>query len=235
MHFTTIAAALIPAVAVYAADITIAVGANNGLVFDPPSVTAQLNDNLIFQFMSKNHSVTQSTFANPCTKSGIDSGFQAVTPGNVPQWNVTVNDPTTPLWMFCAQTNPANHCQAGMVFAVNPPADKTFDMFQAAAKALAATSGASSAAPGASGSAGASGVSGAAGATGGVSGASSAGVPAATGASGVSGASSTSAGASSTGSSTSPAASSTGNSAARMGGSAAGVLGVVGLFAGLLL
>ena len=26
---------------------------------------------------------------------------------------------TAPIWVFCKQTNPANHCAAGMVFSVN--------------------------------------------------------------------------------------------------------------------
>jgi len=80
--------------------------------------------------------VTQSTFAAPCVRSptGIDSGFQPVnaTDTALPVWTFQVTD-TTPLWFFCAQTVPAVHCTAGMVFAVNPTADKTFEQFQAAA------------------------------------------------------------------------------------------------------
>ena len=80
--------------------------------------------------------MTQSTFAAPCVRSptGIDSGFQPVnaTDTALPVWTFQVTD-TTPLWFFCAQTVPAVHCTAGMVFAVNPTADKTFEQFQAAA------------------------------------------------------------------------------------------------------
>ena len=48
-----------------------------------------------------------------------------------PTWNVTVND-TTPLWFYCRQHAPdgSSHCGSGMVFAVNPTADKTFADFQ---------------------------------------------------------------------------------------------------------
>jgi hypothetical protein len=68
-------------------------------------------------------SVTQSTFKNPCTFNGtIDSGFRPsnnVT-GLIPaNFTVAVNN-TNPVWFYCAQTNGTNHCQAGMVFAINP-------------------------------------------------------------------------------------------------------------------
>lgn len=128
--------ALASALAASAADIQVNVGANNQLIFDPPQVTAQPGDSIHFQFQSKNHSVTQSTFAAPCVRSptGIDSGFQPVnaTDTTLPVWTFQVTD-TTPLWFFCAQTIPAVHCTAGMVFAVNPTADKTLEQFQNAA------------------------------------------------------------------------------------------------------
>ncbi|KAL9715424.1 hypothetical protein Ac2012v2_002087 [Leucoagaricus gongylophorus] len=147
--------ALASALTVSAADIQVNVGANNQLIFDPPQVTAQPGDSIHFQLcvpfsftdsiilssaslysQSKNHSVTQSTFAAPCVRSptGIDSGFQPVnaTDTTLPVWTFQVTD-TTPLWFFCAQTIPAVHCTAGMVFAVNPTADKTFEQFQNAA------------------------------------------------------------------------------------------------------
>lgn len=141
---------------VSAADITVLVG-DGGLAFNPTQVTAQQGDNVIFEFRAKNHSVTQSSFAQPCTflqtaaGPGVDSGFQPVPAGstNFPQWSITIDNATAPLWFYCAQTAPANHCQAGMVFAINPTAEKSFDAFQAAAKAgtTAAPSGGASAPP----------------------------------------------------------------------------------------
>ncbi|KAK0432742.1 uncharacterized protein EV420DRAFT_1655282 [Desarmillaria tabescens] len=82
---------------------------------------------------SGNHSATQSTFASPCTKSGIDSGFVPI-PANSTlfgQWTFTVDNSSTPLWFFCAQ---AGHCEKGMVFAVNPTQDKSFQAFLANAQ-----------------------------------------------------------------------------------------------------
>lgn len=155
MMFSFAAFALVSALAVSAADINVRVG-DGGLVFNPTSVTGQVGDTIHFQFISKNHSVTQSTFGTPCVQApnGIDSGFLAADPASTlaPSWSFTL-DATTPLWFFCAQTNPLNHCQSGMVFAVNPTADKTFDAYLANAKNAAAAGGAA----GASGVAGASG------------------------------------------------------------------------------
>jgi len=93
------------------------------LVFQPANITAQVGDTITFQFMQKNHTATQSSFANPCsplsssTGPGFDSGFMAVAEGatQFPTYTIQVNN-TTPIWAYCKQ---ANHCQSGMVFAVN--------------------------------------------------------------------------------------------------------------------
>ncbi|KZV75747.1 Cupredoxin [Peniophora sp. CONT] len=114
-----------------------------GLTFSPSSVTAAAGDTVTFVFFPKNHTVTQSTFAAPCTKmdGGIASGFQPVTADqtSVPAMTITVND-TTPLWFFCGQKTPVSHCGMGMVFAVNPTAEKSFATFQTAANATLAAS-----------------------------------------------------------------------------------------------
>jgi hypothetical protein len=49
-----------------------------------------------FHFMQKNHSVTQSTFANPCVKmpGGIDSGFMP-NPMGMPGVTFQMTVPTT--------------------------------------------------------------------------------------------------------------------------------------------
>jgi len=124
---------------VIAEDFTVKVG-DGGLVFNPPSVNAKNGDTIAFQFVAKNHSVTQSTFANPCSQQGIGSGFQLVPAGSTsfPQWSFTMNNDTSPLWFFCAQTDPVNHCQMGMVFAVNPTPEKSIDAFKANAMGAAA-------------------------------------------------------------------------------------------------
>jgi hypothetical protein len=47
------------------------------LGYTPESITANLGDTVSFVFMQKNHTATQSTFAEPCKKmeGGADSGF----------------------------------------------------------------------------------------------------------------------------------------------------------------
>ena len=46
------------------------------LTFDPANITAQPGDTITFEFHQKNHTATQSSFANPCQKlsSGSTSG-----------------------------------------------------------------------------------------------------------------------------------------------------------------
>ncbi len=57
------------------------VGGASGLVFDPPHIQAAPRDQVVFEFHDKNHTVTQSAFADPCRKlsangvTGFDSGL----------------------------------------------------------------------------------------------------------------------------------------------------------------
>jgi len=140
MRFSTVVAALVSIVAVSAQqNFTVIVGGNGTLTYSPTSVNASVGDTIAFQFASKNHTVTQSTFAAPCENmttptAGIDSGFMPVAAGTTsfPQWSFTMTNASAPLWFYCRQTG---HCEQGMVFAVNPTAAKSFAAFQAAAKA----------------------------------------------------------------------------------------------------
>jgi len=101
---------------------TVTVGANGGFTFSPNSITADVGSQIVFQFSSDGHSVTQSTWEAPCqpiNDTSLNSGF--VSAGTGPTDNVfvvTVND-TNPIWFYCAQIG---HCQAGMVGVINPPA-----------------------------------------------------------------------------------------------------------------
>jgi len=141
--------------------IDVMVGANGSLTYDPPFVTANPRDTIVFHFNPKNHTVVQSSFADPCRKleftnpnvtDSIDSGFMPVPQGATtsPQFSVVVND-TVPLWFYCKQ---ANHCGMGMVFAVNPvqTGPRNFSAFQALAMQINGTAapaaGGSAAAPG---------------------------------------------------------------------------------------
>ncbi|KAJ7047088.1 hypothetical protein C8F04DRAFT_219531 [Mycena alexandri] len=251
MRFSLAAAALVPVMSASAANILVQVGAGGKLAFSPSNITAQVGDVIAFQFQGKNHSVTQSTFATPCAiqtapAQGIDSGFQFVAPNatELPQWSFTVDNATSPLWFFCAQTNPAVHCAAGMVFSVNAneASPKNFAAFQASAMASGGAAAAGAAAGSAAGSAiGAAtsaigaGVGDATSAIGGAAGAAA--TDAANALSGVAGAATglanalTGSGASATGAANGTAP----NAAGRTTTSAMSLVAVLGLTAGLLL
>ncbi|KAI4104131.1 MAG: hypothetical protein LQ339_003984 [Xanthoria mediterranea] len=109
------------------------VGGDAGLVFSPNTLTAMPGDMVEFTFMSKNHTLTQSTFPEPCKKmkDGVDSGF-------LPNPDDTISPPPTyvfqvkdakPVWFYCKQKTPTSHCGKGMTFSINPTADKSHEKF----------------------------------------------------------------------------------------------------------
>ncbi|SPQ27319.1 a92c044e-de2e-4a32-9146-64d7f78753ef [Thermothielavioides terrestris] len=113
---------------------SVTVGGPGGLAFTPAQISATPGDTVIFTFLSQNHTATQSSFDTPCQPlaGGMDSGFQ-------PNPNNTVNPPpqvamqvmvSTPLWFYCRQKG---HCGKGMVFSINPTANKTQAAFQSMA------------------------------------------------------------------------------------------------------
>lgn len=134
-------AAVAPALA---ANITVTVGASQngttGLVFDPQVITAAVGDFVNFEFRGGNHTVTQSSFANPCTQqfntvtqaNGFSSPFMPfdATTGQIGVFTLEVTQTTNPIWFFCARKP---HCHSGMYGAINPPTtgDKTFAAFAA--------------------------------------------------------------------------------------------------------
>ncbi|KAG8731036.1 hypothetical protein FRC12_019932 [Ceratobasidium sp. 428] len=147
--------AFVPAL-VSAANITVVVGGSGALTYTPSNITAQPGDFVEFEFHDKNHTVTQSTFADPCTpfknattgEAGLDSGYQAVAAGSTqfPVWTIQIAE-VSPIWMFCLQ---GKHCANGMVFSINAneSSDKSFAAYKARAQAtLTQTNGTSSAAP----------------------------------------------------------------------------------------
>ncbi|KAF9474775.1 hypothetical protein BDN70DRAFT_915194 [Pholiota conissans] len=136
------------------AQMTIQVGAeasSQGGIFQytPNTISAPNGTVVTFQFSGApgNHSVTQSSFTDPCNPlaGGFDSGWlflsAAATP--VPEWNLTITDDTKPIWFYCKQLSPSPHCGAGMVGAINAPTtgNNTFAAFQKAAVAFKGASG----------------------------------------------------------------------------------------------
>ncbi|KAN0095636.1 hypothetical protein V8E51_016347 [Hyaloscypha variabilis] len=121
------------------------VGANGNLTFDPETIVANVGDTVVYNFHPKNHSVTQSSFQDPChdLPGGFFSGFvptDNLTAASPTTFTITIND-TKPIWVYCAQTE-KSHCQSGMVHAINAPTTgNTIDAFKAAAsKASTSTS-----------------------------------------------------------------------------------------------
>lgn len=118
------------------------------MVYTPDQITAAVNDVVHFVFMSQNHTATESTFAKPCNKQAADapdSGFMSnpnntVVPAPTFDYTVTSTDPT---WWYCKQRT-GNHCGKGMVFAINPTVDKSFDAFKMAAISINGTVAATS-------------------------------------------------------------------------------------------
>ncbi|RDB21255.1 Programmed cell death protein 5 [Hypsizygus marmoreus] len=135
------------------ATIDVIVGGPGILKYNPQFVNANPGDVVRFTFKQKNHTATQSTFESPCVRApdGFDSGLYVAIHFLCPALAIELNDTNfsvpvadtqtnafpvaqlqvvdnAPIWVYCRQ---GNHCQQGMVFAVNP--DDKFAAFQAAA------------------------------------------------------------------------------------------------------
>ncbi|KAJ6500550.1 Cupredoxin [Mycena sanguinolenta] len=123
-------------------DHVVIVGGTAGNVYTPSNITAQPGDTVTFQFHTKNHTVTQSSFADPCRaltltsttgQTGFDSGFMPVAANatDFPTFTVQIND-SAPVWLYCRQQG---HCGTGMVFSVNAveSGPNNFAAFQALA------------------------------------------------------------------------------------------------------
>lgn len=101
--------------------------ANNSLVYTPDNIKANPGEMVQFQFVAGNHTVTQSTFDQPCTPistvqsnvTGFHSGYQPAAAsketGMIPTYTLMIND-SKPIWLYCAQ---GKHCQSGMVMVIN--------------------------------------------------------------------------------------------------------------------
>jgi plastocyanin len=122
-----------------AASYEVTVGKGGQLKFEPETLKAEVGDTITYLFFAKvrimmppqnksvsltpwqNHSVVQSSFAEPCQplKDGFFSGFvpnQLQDTASRTTFTITVKD-KNPKWVYCSQ---GNHCQSGMVHAINP-------------------------------------------------------------------------------------------------------------------
>ncbi|MCJ1335740.1 hypothetical protein MMC09_001013 [Bachmanniomyces sp. S44760] len=100
------------------------VGTFNGKVqFVPDQLNAEIGDIVLYNFLAKSHSLTQSNFSTPCTANGeFDTGLNQPNPKNISGLFVIPFEVKTksPQWFYCKQPGPPNHCGLGMVFGLNP-------------------------------------------------------------------------------------------------------------------
>ena len=93
------------------------------LKFEPDNIVAHVGDVIQWEFMPANHSVVQSSFADPCKPlrngSGFFPGFLFATDeGKADRIFQFVVDTEDPIWFYCPQPN-GEHCKKGMVGVVN--------------------------------------------------------------------------------------------------------------------
>ncbi|KAI9853582.1 MAG: hypothetical protein M1824_001075 [Vezdaea acicularis] len=99
------------------------VGASGHLTFEPDAVEAAVGEVIEFNFLSLNHTLTQSSFIHPCQNAAkFNTDFHQYNPHNeTGRFLVSLTvDVDQPQWFHCAQTSNTSHCEAGMVFGLNP-------------------------------------------------------------------------------------------------------------------
>jgi plastocyanin len=89
----------------------------DGLVFNPSSVTAAPGDTIEFTFYPGAHSVARSDYDNPCQSSQSNQIWSGFITNDNTKFSIVVND-TDPIWLYCAQVG---HCAGGMSMVINPP------------------------------------------------------------------------------------------------------------------
>ncbi|KAF7344960.1 hypothetical protein MVEN_01658700 [Mycena venus] len=115
-----------------------------GSFYSPPTVSAGLNDTVMFVFGGDAHTVTQSSFESPCVRldGGFDSGFNGRGPdfSQPPSvWTLRITNVSETIWYFCEASIPTSHCESGMVGAINPPSIPVYQQFVSAAKLVTST------------------------------------------------------------------------------------------------
>jgi hypothetical protein len=105
------------------------------LRFTPNSLNAAPGSFVVFQFYPSLHSVTQSSFSDPChplNSTSIFSGFVSSSSGPSSRiFTVPIINPD-PIYLYCSQPS---HCESGMVMAINAPVTgNTLGAYQSAAE-----------------------------------------------------------------------------------------------------
>jgi len=104
------------------------VAQNGSLTYTPNDIRVNVGEMVQFQFAAGNHTVTQSTFDQPCqpismhtNATGFHSGFvpaaASAAQNQMSIFTINVTN-TNPMWIYCAQ---GRHCENGMVMVINAP------------------------------------------------------------------------------------------------------------------
>lgn len=88
----------------------------DGNTFTPDEIKAEVDDEVVFQFESGGHDVSQSSFEKPCQPLEDDPLFSSVL-STGEKFTITVKD-EKPIWLYCSQ---GKHCNKGMTAAINAP------------------------------------------------------------------------------------------------------------------
>jgi len=128
MQFATLALAALASVASAQRVTVVRVAQNGSLTYTPNDIRVNVGEMVQFQFAAGNHTVTQSTFDQPCQPISMHSNVTGFHSGFVPaaasaaqnQMSIfTINvTSTNPMWIYCAQ---GRHCENGMVMVINAP------------------------------------------------------------------------------------------------------------------
>ncbi|KAK0613340.1 Cupredoxin [Immersiella caudata] len=128
MQFATLALAALASVASAQRVTVVRVAQNGSLTYTPNDIRVNVGEMVQFQFAAGNHTVTQSTFDQPCQPISMHSNVTGFHSGFVPaaasaaqnQMSIfTINvTNTNPMWIYCAQ---GRHCENGMVMVINAP------------------------------------------------------------------------------------------------------------------
>ncbi|TAQ89922.1 hypothetical protein B7494_g1768 [Chlorociboria aeruginascens] len=130
--FTKWISVLAAAATTRAAIISIDVGKDASLSFEPSSATAAVGDTLEFRFYSGSggHSVVSGAFDSPCQPNGnFFSGYIRGSDNGDMTFVTTVTS-TDPIFFYCSL---GDHCASGMAGVVNPASDQTLDDYISAA------------------------------------------------------------------------------------------------------
>lgn len=115
---------------------TVLVGADNTLTFNPPVIQVARGSRVHFDFVSGNHTLTETTLDNPCKKlqgTDVDTDFNNVNFEQVPNLHpfdyTFASDQARFFYSKQGAGSPECECGKGMVFAVNVHY-KTFEYYR---------------------------------------------------------------------------------------------------------